>query len=30
MDGHFVPNISFGFPVVKAVKRYAQKLLDVH
>lgn len=30
MDGHFVPNISFGFPVVKAVKQYAQKPLDVH
>jgi ribulose-phosphate 3-epimerase len=30
MDGHFVPNISFGFPVVKAVKKYAQKPLDVH
>jgi len=30
MDGLFVPNISFGFPVVKAVKRYAQKPLDVH
>jgi ribulose-phosphate 3-epimerase len=30
MDGHFVPNISFGLPVVKAVKKYAQKPLDVH
>lgn len=30
MDGMFVPNISFGFPVVKAVKKYAQKPLDVH
>lgn len=30
MDGHFVPNISFGFPVVKAVKKYATKPLDVH
>jgi ribulose-phosphate 3-epimerase len=30
MDGLFVPNISFGFPVVKAVKKYAQKPLDVH
>ena len=26
----FVPNISIGFPVVEAVKRYAQKPLDVH
>lgn len=30
MDGVFVPNISFGFPVVKAVKKHAQKPLDVH
>jgi ribulose-phosphate 3-epimerase len=30
MDGVFVPNISFGFPVVKAVKKIAQKPLDVH
>lgn len=30
MDGMFVPNISFGFPVVKAIKKYAQKPLDVH
>jgi ribulose-phosphate 3-epimerase len=30
MDGLFVPNISFGFPVVKAVKKYATKPLDVH
>ena len=30
MDGEFVPNISFGLPVVKAVKRRATKLLDVH
>jgi len=30
MDGMFVPNISFGFPVLAAVKRYAQKPLDVH
>jgi len=30
MDGMFVPNISFGFPVVKAVKQYAKKPLDVH
>jgi ribulose-phosphate 3-epimerase len=30
MDGMFVPNISFGFPVVKAIKKHAQKPLDVH
>jgi ribulose-phosphate 3-epimerase len=30
MDGMFVPNISFGFPVVNAVKKHAQKPLDVH
>ena len=30
MDGVFVPNISFGFPVLKAVAKVAQKPLDVH
>jgi len=30
MDGVFVPNISFGFPVVKAVGKISQKPLDVH
>ncbi|RXJ49634.1 ribulose-phosphate 3-epimerase [Gelidibacter gilvus] len=30
MDGVFVPNISFGFPVLKAIKKYASKPLDVH
>ena len=30
MDGVFVPNISFGIPVVKAIKKLARKPLDVH
>lgn len=30
MDGVFVPNISFGFPVMTAIKKYATKPLDVH
>lgn len=30
MDGVFVPNISFGFPVLKYVKKLSQKPLDVH
>ncbi|MEJ2880703.1 ribulose-phosphate 3-epimerase [Pedobacter sp. GR22-6] len=30
MDGVFVPNISFGFPVMAAIKKYATKPLDVH
>lgn len=30
MDGRFVPNISFGFPIIKAVKKVATKPLDVH
>jgi len=30
MDGVFVPNISFGMPVLKAIQKHAQKPLDVH
>lgn len=30
MDGVFVPNISFGFPIMKAIHQYAKKPLDVH
>lgn len=30
MDGVFVPNISFGFPVMEAMAKYAKKPLDVH
>lgn len=30
MDGVFVPNISFGIPVIKAIKKHAKKPLDVH
>lgn len=30
MDGVFVPNISFGFPVMKSIAKYAKKPLDVH
>lgn len=30
MDGVFVPNISFGFPLLKAVKKHSRKFLDVH
>ncbi len=30
MDGAFVPNISFGFPVIAAIKKHATKPLDVH
>lgn len=30
MDGSFVPNISFGFPILKAVRKSTSKVMDVH
>ncbi|MCD9854678.1 ribulose-phosphate 3-epimerase [Epilithonimonas sp. JDS] len=30
MDGRFVPNISFGFPVMKTIQQHAKKFIDVH
>lgn len=30
MDGVFVPNISFGFPILKSVRKHSDKVLDVH
>jgi ribulose-phosphate 3-epimerase len=30
MDGHFVPNISFGMPIISAVRKISRSVLDVH
>ncbi len=30
MDGHFVPNLTLGPPIIAAIKRFSQKPLDVH
>lgn len=30
MDGVFVPNISFGMPVIRAIKKHAKKTMDIH
>lgn len=30
MDGHYVPNLSFGFPVIKAIRKLSKLPLDVH
>ena len=30
MDGVFVPNISFGMPIIKSISKYSEKILDVH
>ncbi len=30
MDGNFVPNISFGMPVIKSLRKYTRKVFDAH
>ena len=30
MDGVFVPNISFGFPILQAVRKHTDKYIDLH
>ena len=30
MDGSFVPNISFGFPIMKSIRNITDKVFDVH
>ena len=30
MDGHFVPNISFGPPIIKAIRPHTKRVFDVH
>ncbi len=30
MDGHYVPNITFGPPIIKSVRKYTKKVFDVH